>query len=59
MAKTRTEIKDEAQSQLLDAMMSAFYQIWDGHDKTTDIKELERQYRRIEKFLGWGEHPIC
>lgn len=54
---TKTEIKQEAQDELLSGMISAFYANADHSGRTPEEKELiyaalDTQMKRVEKLFG-------
>lgn len=60
MKATKTEAKHAAQDALIDALETAFYKVYDGHQKpptgwTTDeyLVEMNKQRDRIKKLFGY------
>lgn len=50
---TRTEIKHQAQDELLHHMRSAFYAASDEGWDDELVTELKKQYQRVEKLFGY------
>lgn len=51
---TKTQIKHEAQRELMSAMMGAFYKMGDNPEEDPRVvEEARRQVNRIEKLFGY------
>ena len=51
---TKTELKQEAQKELLSRMALAFDTVYE--DKSPELlEEMDKQMRRAEKMFGWVE----
>lgn len=50
--RTKKDIKEEAQDELMSAMQVAFNNVSTETDREV-VKEMDRQFKRVEKLFGY------